>query len=153
MAHDLQPPDPPQTSRQPLPTTWQASTAHNKPAFTVAIDVADLPAAVAQTTYLVLLEATNNVLRHAHATTTKLSASCDADRLQLEVLDDGIGLEHPYVSGVGITSMRRRVESLGGNFSIGRQPGRGTRLSATIPLHLMARRPHHPGHEGRHQHR
>jgi signal transduction histidine kinase len=85
------------------------------------------------------------VLRHAHATTARLTASCDTDRLQLEVVDNGIGLEEPYISGVGITSMRRRVESLGGNFTIARQPDRGTRLTATIPLHLAASATATPG--------
>jgi signal transduction histidine kinase len=145
MAHDLQPPEPPADIKMALIDYLASLDGAQQPAFTVAIDVSDLPAAVAQTTYLVLLEATNNVLRHAHATTARLFASCDADRLQLEVLDDGIGLEQPYVSGVGITSMRRRVESLGGNFSIGRQPDRGTRLTATIPLDLTAGAAAQPG--------
>lgn len=145
MAHDLQPPEPPADIKTALTDYLASLDGAQQPAFTVAIDVADLPATVAQTAYLVLLEATNNVLRHAHATTARLAASCDEDRLQLEVLDDGIGLEQPYVSGVGITSMRRRVESLGGHFSIGRQANRGTRLTATIPLHLIPSRTAPPG--------
>jgi signal transduction histidine kinase len=144
MAHNLQPPEPPADIKAAL-TDYLASLNGAKPAFTLAIDVAGLPAAVAQSTYLVLLEATNNVLRHAHATTATLSASLEDDRLQLEVLDDGMGLAQPYVSGLGITSMRRRVESLGGNFSIGRQPDRGTRLTATIPLHLTSQPATSPG--------
>jgi two-component system, NarL family, sensor kinase len=138
MAHDLQPPEPPADIKTAMTDYLASLNGTQRPAFTVAIDVADLPTAVAQTTYLVLLEGTNNVLRHAQATAARLSASCDADHLHLEVLDNGIGLDQPYVSGVGITSMRRRVESLGGNFSIGREPDRGTRLTATIPLHLTA---------------
>jgi two-component system, NarL family, sensor kinase len=138
MAHDLQPPEPPADIKTALTDYLARLNGAQQPAFTVAIDVADLPSAVAQTAYLVLLEAINNVLRHANAATASLSASCDADRLHLEVLDDGIGLEQPYVSGVGITSMRRRVESLGGNFSIARRPDRGTRIAATIPLLLTA---------------
>jgi signal transduction histidine kinase len=145
MAHDLQPPAPPTDIKTALTDYLASLNGAEQPAFTVAIDVEDLPPAVAQTTYLVLLEATNNVLRHAHATTARLTASCDTDRLQLEVVDNGIGLEEPYISGVGITSMRRRVESLGGNFTIARQPDRGTRLTATIPLHLAASATATPG--------
>jgi signal transduction histidine kinase len=145
MAHDLQPPDPPADIKAALTDYLAGLNGADQPTFTVAIDAPDLPAEVAQTAYLVLLEGTNNVLRHAHATTARLSGFCDADRLQLEVLDDGIGLEQPYISGVGITSMRRRVESLGGTFSIGRQPDRGTRLTATIPLHLTGSATAPPG--------
>ena len=134
MAHDLQPPEPPADIETALNDYLARLNGQELPAFTVRIDVADLPAAVAQAAYLVLLEATNNVVRHAQATSATLSATLQADRLQLEVVDDGVGLDQPYVSGVGISSMRRRVESLGGTFHLERQPTGGTRLLASIPL-------------------
>ena len=41
------------------------------------------------------------------------------DHLHLSTADDGRGIPRPYVSGLGITSMRKRVEALGGRFAIG----------------------------------
>ena len=134
MAHDLQPPEPPADLEKAIEDYLAGLNGPEFPAFTVTIDVGDLPAAVGQAAYLVLLEATTNVVRHAQATSATLSATLQADRLQLEVVDDGVGLEQPYVSGVGISSMRRRVESLGGTFHLGRQPSGGTHLSASMPL-------------------
>jgi len=136
MAHDLQPPEPSADIKTALTDYLANLSGSDLPNFTVNIDVADAPAEVAQTTYLVLLEGTSNVVRHARATSATLSAFFDSDHLQLEVRDDGIGLTQPYVSGVGINSMRRRIETLGGTFSIQPAPGRGTQLSASIPLRV-----------------
>ena len=54
--------------------------------------------------------------------------------LVLSVADDGVGLGQPYVSGIGITSMRSRVQALGGVFDLGAAPGGGTLLQARIPV-------------------
>ena len=55
--------------------------------------------------------------------------------LQLDIADDGVGIPQPYVSGLGITSMRRRVEALGGTFTIAAQQAKGgTCIQATIPI-------------------
>ena len=35
---------------------------------------------------------------------------------------------------LGLTSMRERVEALGGTFQVTSQPGSGTQVSATIPI-------------------
>ena len=48
--------------------------------------------------------------------------------------DDGVGLGQPYVSGIGITSMRSRVQALGGVFDLGAAPDGGTLLQARIPV-------------------
>jgi signal transduction histidine kinase len=54
--------------------------------------------------------------------------------LVLRVADDGVGLAQPYVSGIGITSMRSRVQALGGVFTLGAAPDGGTTLEARIPV-------------------
>jgi signal transduction histidine kinase len=54
--------------------------------------------------------------------------------LVLSVVDDGVGLGQPYVSGIGITSMRSRVQALGGVFDLGAAPDGGTLLQARIPV-------------------
>ncbi len=48
--------------------------------------------------------------------------------------DDGVGIAQPYVSGIGITSMRSRVQAMGGTFEITPRPGGGTILSARVPV-------------------
>jgi signal transduction histidine kinase len=38
---------------------------------------------------------------------------------------------------MGLASMRDRVESLGGEFTLDCQPGGGTRIFASIPLQIV----------------
>lgn len=93
-----------------------------------------LTSAVRQGLYLVILEALNNVVRHAHARHVQVTVNGGPDHVALEVRDDGIGIHEPYVSGLGITSMRSRVQALGGSFELAAGPTGGTRLSARVPV-------------------
>jgi len=93
-----------------------------------------LPAVVEQAAYLVVLEALNNVVRHAHARHCEVTATRASGELLLGLMDDGVGLTQPYVSGIGITSMRSRIQALGGVFDLGPAPGGGTLLQARIPV-------------------
>ena len=45
-----------------------------------------------------------------------ISIQRQAGLAYLRVIDDGHGIAQPYVSGMGITSMRKRAEALGGTF-------------------------------------
>jgi two-component system, NarL family, sensor kinase len=95
---------------------------------------ASLPTAVAQAAYLVVLEALNNVVGHAHAQHCEVTVTLAPGELDLNVKDDGVGLKQPYVSGIGITSMRSRVQALGGVFTLGAAADGGTSLQARIPV-------------------
>ena len=77
-----------------------------------------LPGAIRQGAYLVILEAMNNVIQHAHARHAQVRVNGGPDELVLEVADDGVGLDEPYVSGLGVTSMRSRIQALGGTFDL-----------------------------------
>ncbi len=95
-----------------------------------------LPAAVEVAAYRVALEALTNVSRHARA--SHCCIRIDQERgLDLVVEDDGIGLPGAASTGVGIASMRERVEELGGRFRIDPRP-QGTRVSAWFPLPIGA---------------
>ena len=82
----------------------------------------------------VALEAITNVIRHAHARRLEISLRRVGAELELTVTDDGVGLAQPYVSGIGVTSMRSRVQALGGTFELARRDGGGTVLMARVPL-------------------
>ncbi|GAA3813487.1 hypothetical protein GCM10022226_37750 [Sphaerisporangium flaviroseum] len=81
--------------------------------------VDELPAAVAEAAYLVILEAITNVQRHAGAQRCEVTLCQTRDSLRVQIHDDGRGIGRGYVAGVGISSMRRRVTSIGGSFDIG----------------------------------
>lgn len=94
---------------------------------------AELPPAVSEAAYLVVLEAVANVVRHARARNCTVTLT-GGDRLVVSVEDDGVGIGDRYVAGVGTGSMRRRVRELGGQFELGRRPGGGTRMWSVFPV-------------------
>lgn len=87
-------------------------------------------------------EALSNVHRHAHATRISLKIRIGANRLVLQVRDDGRGMRpaEPRSAkiklGVGILGMRARLKQFGGDLRIRTGP-EGTTVSATLPLSRM----------------
>ena len=61
------------------------------------------------------------------------------DVLMVRVADDGRGSER-CASGVGLQSMRERAAELGGTCEFASTPGRGTTVSARLPLHAPGER-------------
>lgn len=86
---------------------------------------------------LVAREALNNVVKHAGATEVCLRASGGDDgRLGLEIADNGRGFDPRTArpDGLGLNSMRKRIENLGGTFTLESQPGRGTKIKIELKL-------------------
>ena len=80
-------------------------------------DLQALPAAVEVAAYRVVMEALNNVGRHAAASSCGVRLQVD-EALEVEVRDDGIGLPDGHRPGVGLTSIRERAEELGGSWTV-----------------------------------
>ena len=78
---------------------------------------------------LALREAVTNIIRHAGAATCRITLEQTAAETRLEVRDDGRGGSAP--EGIGLASMRERVEGLGGRLE--RRAGTGTSLSIVLP--------------------
>ena len=95
-----------------------------------------LPAAVEVACYRIAQEAITNVSRHARALNCRIRISPDDRRgfLYLEVADDGVGIPETRQAGVGLTSMRERLEELGGTLAVEAIPTGGTRVLARLPL-------------------
>jgi signal transduction histidine kinase len=136
LAHDLQPAPVDDRGLEAALADYIATLeAPEMPQIRLHAEVAgSLPTAVEQGAYLVVLEALNNVVRHAHAKHCKVSVTLAQGELALRVADDGVGLGQPYVSGIGITSMRSRVQALGGVFDLSAAPDGATLLQARIPV-------------------
>lgn len=83
---------------------------------------------------LALREAVTNVLRHAAARTCRITLEQTAEEVRLEVHDDGRGGSAP--EGIGLASMRERVQGLGGRLE--RRAGSGTSLLITLPRRTPA---------------
>lgn len=97
----------------------------------VADDVLDLSPAVEESLYAIALEALNNALKHASATSVTVTLHANENRIRMEVQDNGCGfdpVQGEESRGIGLKSMRERVEHLNGNLEIISKPGAGTNV-------------------------
>jgi signal transduction histidine kinase len=83
--------------------------------------------------YRVCQEAISNTVRHAGAQRIRVEAAVTATHAVLRVADDGRGLDTVFRPGVGLGSMRTRIESLGGQFRISQNTPNGTLVEARVP--------------------
>ncbi len=96
--------------------------------------------------YRVVQEALSNAGRHAQASQTSVHVGADGSLLRIEIADDGVGFdsqlsrEYLRMGRVGLASMRERVELASGTFTVHTTPGRGTTITATLPIDLAPAR-------------
>ncbi|HEY7021839.1 MAG TPA: sensor histidine kinase [Ktedonobacterales bacterium] len=97
------------------------------------------PLDVEEAYYRVAQEALTNVARHSDASHVEIQLTWTDETLEMIVLDDGRGfaIEEAEGKGLGLASMRERVEALGGALSVMRRLD-GTRLEARAPLVAIA---------------
>ena len=72
-------------------------------------------------------------MRHAGAKRLRIEAAVTDTEAVLRVADDGCGLGGEFRPGVGLGSMRTRVESLQGHFRVSPANPRGTLIEARLP--------------------
>jgi signal transduction histidine kinase len=100
----------------------------------------DVPAAVPQDLtlclYRIVQEALQNAAKYSRAQKVTVRLGRDARQLVLVVEDNGVGFDVPkaWAKGLGLLSMRERLEALDGTFEIRSAPGAGTRLEVRVPF-------------------
>jgi signal transduction histidine kinase len=104
---------------------------------TVPVDIdADperLPERTEATAYYIVAEALTNVARHAGATRAHVTVRRDGAVVRCEVSDDGRGGADTS-RGTGLLGLRDRAEAAGGTLSLVSPPGRGTVVTAVLPV-------------------
>lgn len=105
-------------------------------------DMERLPRDMELTIFRVVQESLTNVHRHSHSRTAEVKLKTDADRVFLEITDQGAGFSAssgsrnrnggtvPY--GIGIRGMKERVQQFGGELIVQSDPS-GTSLRALLP--------------------
>ena len=97
-----------------------------------------LPASCESDLYHIVVEALNNVVKHAAASRVLLLLKYVGEepdrRLQLAIVDDGRGYDPAEnTGGLGLNNMRERAARLHGEISFTSAPGAGTRVEAVLP--------------------
>jgi len=96
----------------------------------------ELPDDVKICVYRLVQEALNNAAAHASAKKASVSVGRTADKLKVEIRDDGQGFDSRRVRGLGLLGMEERVKRLGGTLKIESQAGHGTSVIAELPVPL-----------------
>ncbi|MFR9777490.1 sensor histidine kinase [Micromonospora sp. MS34] len=106
-----------------------------------------VPLATAQEVALlrVAQSALGNTVRHARATAAQVRLGYLGDQVAVDVVDDGVGFDPgsspagaPGGGGFGLAAMRARVQALGGTLEVRSAAGRGTAVSARLPVAFRA---------------
>lgn len=98
----------------------------------------DISSEVEEALYHVVQEALNNMIKHASASEVKVFLKQDADsNITLTVMDNGVGFDIETAvsgSGLGLISMRERIENLGGTITYHASIGQGTEVQVHLPI-------------------
>lgn len=84
-------------------------------------------------------EALNNIRKHAEAKNVVIEIKAVGKEILAVIEDDGKGFaaekpEKEPASGLGLNIMRERTREIGGELRIDSAPGKGTRISLSVPL-------------------
>jgi|GEM_PF-589210 len=96
----------------------------------------DLPPDVERELYYVIREGLTNVTRHSNASRVEINLRKGEKDLEGTLVDDGVGmnLNTSRSCGLGLQSMRERIEKVGGEFKMKSSPGAGTNISFVVPI-------------------
>jgi signal transduction histidine kinase len=92
-----------------------------------------LPAAVEVAAYRIVQEALMNILRHAEGRRCTVTIALGTG-LEIVVADDGVGMVSEHPLGVGLRSMHKRAEELGGQMELEAPHAGGTVGRVWLPL-------------------
>jgi signal transduction histidine kinase/CheY-like chemotaxis protein len=119
-----------------------AETFSRRTGVLVDVDVAlaaACPRAIETAFYRLVQEGLTNIGKHAQATRVSVRLLRDEGTLVCCLRDDGIGFDAECARasgdfGLGLTSLRNRLEAIGGELTIISAPRRGTEVCAVVPL-------------------
>ena len=98
----------------------------------------DIPQDNTEELFWIALEALNNALKHANPTRVTVSLYQEDPTgppcYGVVITDDGIGFMPDLIDegGLGLVSMKERIEKIGGTLEIRSTPGEGTRVKACV---------------------
>ncbi|NIF05352.1 two-component sensor histidine kinase [Chryseobacterium sp. Tr-659] len=82
------------------------------------IDETPISTELRRNLFLCLKEAVNNVYKHSHADTLRLSFSQNKNKFSMKISDNGIGISKGQPEGNGLRNMKRRMNELAGEYKV-----------------------------------
>jgi PAS domain S-box-containing protein len=102
---------------------------------TCALENLEIDQATHLALYRILQEQMTNVLKHAQAEIVEISFSYVNNLLTMKVADDGQGFDVTSKgSGIGLSNIKTRAESLKGTVAVHSLPGEGCTLTVQLPF-------------------
>jgi signal transduction histidine kinase len=109
------------------------------------LEIPDSPPAIPLTSQvrhnliMAVKEAIHNVVKHARATEVRLRIAFEGSALKICIQDDGCGFD-PAASppGNGLGNLQRRLQDIGGSFTIESRLDAGTTVSLRLPVSKAA---------------
>jgi signal transduction histidine kinase len=106
----------------------------------ISFNSANLPQTIrreaASCLHAVAREALLNISKHARAAQVTVELAGHRGGIRLTIADNGIGFARDVANaslGLGVVNMRERVRWMNGAFTIESEPGRGTKVTVTLP--------------------
>lgn len=105
--------------------------------------IPDLPGDdMALVLFQIVRELLFNVVKHAHVNQVQIKVFREAERVVVQVLDEGVGFDVATVlndpahdGGYGLRNISERLGLFGSRMNIQSQPGKGTAVTVIIPQH------------------
>ncbi|OOG78876.1 sensor histidine kinase [Algoriphagus sp. A40] len=83
----------------------------------------------------VIQECLNNAIKHAHPDKITILVSKNGTSRTIEIRDDGKGFDTNHQSqGSGMSNLKKRMETIGGKFSLTSKVGKGTQITLKLPF-------------------
>ena len=105
--------------------------------FIVGQEPRHIPGDVAISLYRIVQEALGNIVKHSGAREAQVHLTRDSDTIRLSVIDAGSGFnpgEARHGDGLGLVSIKERVQIVSGKFTVQSAPGKGTRIEVLVPV-------------------
>ncbi len=89
--------------------------------------------------FRVVQEALHNAIKYSQAKEVSVHLAGGPQGLTLSVVDDGVGFDVDAVwgKGLGLVSMKERLEAIGGSLEIRSHPGASTTVLAMVPFDVV----------------
>jgi signal transduction histidine kinase len=122
---------------------WMQDTHH----LTVDLAIHDRPPDLNEPTRLLLFQSVRellfNAVKHAKGTAARVEVKMMSNAVQVAVSDNGVGFDPATIQpvgagGLGLRSIRQRLEYLGGTLEIASTPGQGSRFTLSLPVRPTA---------------